>query len=265
MALAALLSTLGCKASPASESEGTRVAPSEAPAGASESSAGTTAGDSEPTLPAPPMGRVRGVVTLAEGGELPRYTHAQLGFDDERTPLPDACSRPSDADLEPVKLTDARALVGLGVAATGTAEIFRRVPRPEGRRHAVAIRDCRLTPRFVAAVIGDTLAVTNEVSYGYLLGYTTLVAQEGVGHRQTHEVEITRPGVQALACEWRPAAVARTSWCSVTRSRRRPAPRGASSSRSPRTTTSCFTRGIRSSAGARGSAASEWRRARRPR
>ena len=196
----ALLGILGCKASSpeagaASSSESTVVEPGAA------ADPDTPSPPAEPALPPPPMGRVRGIVRLAEGADLPRYTRAHLGFDDERIELPEGCTRPSDADLTPVRLTDGRALVGVGIASTGSVELFRRVPSPEGREHTLRIRDCRLEPRFLAAVVGDTLVVTNEVEYGYLLGYTTLVAHHGVGRGQSHRIEITRPGVQAVGCE----------------------------------------------------------------
>ncbi|NOY93108.1 MAG: hypothetical protein GXP55_18140, partial [Deltaproteobacteria bacterium] len=147
------------------------------------------------------LGVIEGVVRLAEGASLPRYTPEQLGRRPGQPPRPDACPPALESDREPVTRTADGLLVGVMVAATGDADAFARdLPPREPQVQEVHIEGCRLTPRLLVAVRGDTLRVINSDDYPFLptLGETPFLRALTQG--QHRDFELDRGGVRSLGC-----------------------------------------------------------------
>jgi len=167
----------------------------------SDSGADASAQGAEPSGPAHPLGVVEGTIRLAEGAELPRYTPEQLGRRPGQPALPDDCLPALETDLEPVRRTTDGLLDGVMVAVTGDVESFRRdLPPYTAQVRNVTIDRCRLAPRLLVAVRGDTLRVTNHMSYPFLptLGETPFLRALTQG--QFQDFELDRGGVRSLGC-----------------------------------------------------------------
>lgn len=141
----------------------------------------------------PAMGVVEGVVRLAPNAELPSYPPVRH----ERQPAPpESCAPPRVDDRQPVRLGEGRGLEGVLVAG---AEFDTTVPHEPAPRE-VAIRDCRLTPMFVAATRGDTLVVKNETEYPFM----PIVGEGGLAQAllngQTKSHPLDQGGVRTVTC-----------------------------------------------------------------
>ena len=147
------------------------------------------------------LGVVEGVVRLADAASLPHYTPEQLGRRAGQPSLPDACSPPLESDREPVQRTAEGLLAGVMVAATGDADAFERALPPRAPAvQEVHLNDCRLTPRLLVAVRGDTLRVVNDGAYPFLptLGDTPFLRALTQGQHQ--DFALDRGGVRSLGC-----------------------------------------------------------------
>jgi hypothetical protein len=153
-----------------------------------------------PPAPPPKPSVVEGVVRLAEGAELPRYTPEQMERKVlehvQRAALPPACTPPQNDDALPVRSNEAGLLEGVMVAVSGFKGFVSRAPRI----HEVTIKDCRLAPRLVVAMRGDVLRIRNEVDYAFMptFGPTSIV--ETLTRGQTKDVKLEQNGVQSVLC-----------------------------------------------------------------
>lgn len=147
------------------------------------------------------LGVVEGVVRLAEGATLPRYTPEQIGRRPGQPALPEDCLPALESDLTPVLAHGEGALEGVLVAATGDAETFRAaLPAYEPRVREAHIERCRLTPKLLVAVRGDTLRVSNDGDFPFLptLGETPFLRALMQG--QHRDFALDRGGVRTLGC-----------------------------------------------------------------
>ncbi len=146
---------------------------------------------------APALGTVEGVVRMVAGAELP-------SFPEIRSPaqpaIPEECTPPQIADRQPVAMDDERRLAGVLVQASGFSEQAMEVVAREPVTHELFIRDCRLTPRFIPAVIGDTLKLTNETDYPYLPSLGGGGLTQAVLHGDSREYPLERGGIFSMTC-----------------------------------------------------------------
>ena len=124
-----------------------------AAAGSTAAPEGTVADTEAPRAGAVPQGmvRVRGMVRLAEGSELPGYTDEEIGRTADRPEVPEGCSPARASDTRPMRLSDQRGVGGILVTATGNLEHFRQLPAVAPRTIPLGIRDCRLEPTLIVA------------------------------------------------------------------------------------------------------------------
>jgi len=145
-------------------------------------------------------GVLRGVVRLAEGATLPSFSVEQMEKKvlehAKRGPWPDACTPPKQLDRQPVRATEAGTLSGLLVAAS---KFSQHSPRPQ-KVHEIAIRDCRLQPTTVAAMVGDVIRVTSEVSYPFMPSFGNEVQIRTLTPGQNYDVKLDKPGVTPVLC-----------------------------------------------------------------
>jgi hypothetical protein len=143
--------------------------------------------------PGPPTGIVEGIVVLAEGTELPSYPDTRGPVQPQ---IPESCTPPQLLDRQPVRSPDGRGLEGVLVqAAEFDAEMTR-----EPATHEVVIRDCRLVPRLVAAVRGDTLRVKNETDYPFLPTLGRSPMMQAIMKDETRDFALDTGGVFSLTC-----------------------------------------------------------------
>lgn len=146
------------------------------------------------------MVRVRGMVRLAAGSELPGYTLEDIGRGPERPGVPDGCSPARASDTRPLRLGEQRGVGGLLVTATGHVPSFQAIPPSGPRVISVDIRDCRLTPTLVVGSVGDIIEVTNHSPHAFLTTFTTDPVNQAQATGRPRRIAITRPGVQRLDC-----------------------------------------------------------------
>ncbi len=165
-------------------------------------------GDKSTSLPPPAaaasaakkLGVLIGSVRLAPGQSLPAYPpeamERKVLTHIERGTFPTVCSPPKQTDRVPVRMTPDGKLIGVMV----TASDFSKNPERAPEVHEVTIKDCRLTPRFVVGMKGDTLRVRNEVNFPFMpaLGATSLI--ETLMPTQTDDIPLDKQGVSALLC-----------------------------------------------------------------
>lgn len=146
---------------------------------------------------------VEGVVRLAEGAELPAYPPV------ERSPAqpaqPETCPPPREADRQPVTMGEARGLANVLVAA---AE-FDTAPPHAPVTHELFIRDCQLTPMFVAATRGDTLEITNETDYPFMPVSAGAGMAQALMRGESRTIPLDQGGVKGFGCTFT-AACGRT-------------------------------------------------------
>jgi hypothetical protein len=152
------------------------------------------AGGGDGTIPPKEGGDIAtGVVRLAPGVELPRLPPAGSEL---QPPMPESCSPASERDRMPVRMGDDRTLEGVLVQASEFAVEVTREPV----EHEVVIRDCRLEPRLVPAVRGDTLVVKNESDYPFLPTIGRAPMMQAVLPGQTRSFPLQEGGVHTLSC-----------------------------------------------------------------
>lgn len=110
------------------------------------------------------LAAVEGVVRLAGGAEVPAFQPAAIGREPDRPAAPEGCPPPKKRDRRPLALAEDRGLSNVLVTTTQ----FDEAPPHEPTTHTVSIRDCRLTPRVVAATRGDALTVENETDHAFM-------------------------------------------------------------------------------------------------
>ncbi|HET8937320.1 MAG TPA: hypothetical protein VFN67_27950 [Polyangiales bacterium] len=154
---------------------------------------------------APPAAKKKPAVLIGsvrmEGGELPMYTSEQM----ERQVLahakggttPDVCSPPKLEDRTPVSLTPDGKLVGVMLAAS---EFSRRDEPAPPKTIALAIKDCRLTPKMIVAHIGDTLHISNESPFPLMPGMGAEAYNQTLTQGQTRDIALDSGGAKIIAC-----------------------------------------------------------------
>lgn len=143
-------------------------------------------------------GIVEGRILIAEGGELPSFPREMMPSA-LRTDVPVAeCSPPKTTDRQPVTLAaDGRGLVGVLVAAAG----FRAAPPASPRTHEIAIRDCRLTPMFFDATVGDTMRLRNDSHYPHVPVIPGVGAiQQAMVPGTSNDFVLDQSGIKTIGC-----------------------------------------------------------------
>jgi hypothetical protein len=145
----------------------------------------------------PGLGTVEGVVRLVSDAELPSYPEIRS---DAQPAIPEECTPPQIRDRQPVAMGDDRLLEGVLVQASDFSdEAMERIAR-EPVTHELFIRDCRLTPRFIPAVIGDTLKLTNETDYPFLPSLGGGGLTQAVLYQNSREFPLERGGIFSMTC-----------------------------------------------------------------
>jgi hypothetical protein len=173
-----------------------------AAAGSTAAPEGTVADTEAPSAGAVPQGmvRVRGMVRLAEGSELPGYTDEEIGRTADRPEVPEGCSPARASDTRPMRLSEQRGVGGILVTATGNLEHFRQLPAVAPRTIPLGIRDCRLEPTLIVAAVGDVIDLTNHSPRAFLTSFTTDPINEAQATGRSRQLEVIRPGVQRVEC-----------------------------------------------------------------
>jgi hypothetical protein len=143
-------------------------------------------------------GTVVGVVRLAEGTAVPR---ARLDASRSAVDTSPACPAIDDRDFTPVFEVDGK-LANILVSATGDrATFFPALPaRDPADVELVIGKDCRLTPRVVGAVQGDTLVLKNRAPIAMLpfVGQQSYV--ESLSSSESRRETLEKRGVHRVAC-----------------------------------------------------------------
>ncbi|MCG8554839.1 MAG: hypothetical protein MJD61_06055 [Proteobacteria bacterium] len=189
--------SVGCRGGP---KIGSDTKPASAPAhtnglGSAQTEPAST--PASPALPEPsPVGpaAIKGIVRLSPGAELPSLT--PVSSEQQGTPQPQLCSPPKRGDRQPVKLVADRGLSGVLVALSDFGKKQARAPRS----HLLVIRDCRLTPSLIAAMIGDKLVIRNETNHPFLPKWTGDAFFQTLLKGQQREIVLERGGVNMVAC-----------------------------------------------------------------
>lgn len=143
-------------------------------------------------------GIVEGRVVIAEGAELPSYPIEMMPAATATDVPVEDCSPPKTTDRQPVTLgADGRGLMGALVAAAN----FRATPASTPRVRDVVIRDCRLSPMFVDATLGDTLRIKNEGTYPHVPVIPGVGAvQQAIVPGSTVEHVLSEAGLKTIGC-----------------------------------------------------------------
>ncbi len=156
-----------------------------------------------PEGPAPlrRVGVVRGRVRLAEGAELPMYPPEALAGGGPMAELPAECAGVDpEAGRRPVTLEEG-GLENVMVTATGDQErFFAALGTWEPQEREVRIRACRLQPPLVTATRGDTLVLSNESDYPFMIAVGRTSFMEGLLKGTPRRIALDRGGVQAIRC-----------------------------------------------------------------
>ena len=147
-----------------------------------------------PAEPTPEVAVVEGTVRLAEGVELPAYPPVERSA--AQPAPPESCPPPREADRQPVGMGEARGLSNVLVAA---AE-FDAAPASAPQTHRMSIRDCRLTPMFIAATRGDSLEITNETDYPYMPVTGNAGMAQALMRGESRTIPLDQGGVKGLGC-----------------------------------------------------------------
>ena len=153
-----------------------------------------------PVAKAEPPGVVEGSVRLASP-EAPAFTDEEMErkiLDQmKQGPWPASCTPPKISDRRPLHVTPDGKLSGVVVAASNFKKAS--APRPP-RVHDVVLRDCRLTPSTIIALVGDKLRVTSEVKFPFMPAYGPPSKINTLIPGQTYEVELKTLGASPLQC-----------------------------------------------------------------
>ncbi|NLY94139.1 MAG: hypothetical protein GXY23_08920 [Myxococcales bacterium] len=144
------------------------------------------------------VGTVVGVVRLREGASLPRLAPGHAGS--AKDPAP-SCPRLTDADPTPVFERDGK-LVNVLVSATGNREtFFAALPeRTASEVELVIGEDCRLSPRLVAAVVGDSLRLRNRSPLAVLPFIGKQGHVESLSSQESRVQVLSERGVHHVGC-----------------------------------------------------------------
>lgn len=150
---------------------------------------------------APPSYVATGVVegTIRVRGEVPVDPELAARLEG-RTPRPQRCRAITDEERRPVHVgTDGR--TG-DVLVTATFPQSVRVPPPVRANRPLLIRDCRLTPRLLAATRGDTLVMRNEDEYPFVPRVNPIAMgfMQALLQGQSRRIELERGGVFEADC-----------------------------------------------------------------
>lgn len=144
-----------------------------------------------------PTGIVEGTVRVR--GEVPVDPAFAARFEGP-TRRPERCRPLTDEERRPVhRGTDGR--TG-DVLVTATFSTKLRVPTPPRRNRALLIRDCRLSPRVLAATRGDTLVIRNEDEYPFVPRVNPIAMgfMQALMQGQSRRIELDRGGVFEADC-----------------------------------------------------------------
>ncbi|MET0384650.1 MAG: hypothetical protein ABW321_01765 [Polyangiales bacterium] len=157
----------------------------------------------EPAKAKPKPAVLVGSVRIEAGHEeLPFYTATEM----ERSVLahvkagskfPEVCTQQKVDDPVPVRLTPDGKLMGVLLAASE----FSVKPDPQPPRvHTVKIEDCRLGPRMVVGLIGDTLHIENRTNYPMMPGLGSEHFSQTMTTGQSRDILLDTGGMKILMC-----------------------------------------------------------------
>ena len=153
-----------------------------------------------PVAQVEPFGVLTGSIRLASP-DVPVFSDAdmerQILDHTKRGAWPKECSPPKLTDRRPLQLTDDGKLTGVVIAVSN---FKKHAPKRKPIVHEATIRDCRLTPRTILAMQGDTLKVQSEVKYPFMPGYGPPSQLKTLLPGQTYEVELKSLGASPLSC-----------------------------------------------------------------
>src|SRR5690606_32261600 len=154
--------------------------------------------DDLPPAPRGDTGTVVGVVRLAEGARLPEVQPGASGSATETLP---GCPPIGPSDRTPVHAVDGK-LVNVLVSATGDPKtFFPALPEREPAEVELVVgADCRLTPRLVAAVEGDTLVLKNRSPVPILPFVGRQGYVESLLVDESRRIPLDGRGVKAAGC-----------------------------------------------------------------
>ena len=142
-----------------------------------------------------------GSVRIADGQELPFYTHEQMEHEvlahAKGGSIPDVCSPPKLEDRQPVSLTPEGKLVGVMLAASEFSQY--RDPTP-AKVFNIGIKDCRLQPKIIVARIGDSLHITNESDFPMMPSLGQETYNQTLTNGQSRDIKLDIGGVKILTC-----------------------------------------------------------------
>jgi hypothetical protein len=138
-------------------------------------------------------GVLHGVVKLVEGAEVPRAPEPV----ERVVPPPAPCLPYGDADRDVVSMAaDTRALSPVHVAITQMAS----APEHKPTQVDLRIDSCRLGPKLVGAVSGDSVRVTNHSDVAMLPLLPGDTYLESIAKGKSRSAKITRLGPTRIKC-----------------------------------------------------------------
>lgn len=151
-------------------------------------------------IPTAPRGIVRGTVLIAAGAALPAYP-AEMMFRQvlavaKPEALPEECPAASDADRQPVGLTDRGGLTGVLVTVSDFSRSEKRPPII----HDISIKNCRLSPELAAAAQGDSLRLHSDSMYPFMPELGAASMAQTLIRGQERVIPLDRAGVWPLLC-----------------------------------------------------------------
>lgn len=153
-----------------------------------------------PVAQAEPFGVLTGSIKLASP-EVPAFSDAdmerQILDHTKRGEWPAECSPPKIVDRRPLQLTDDGKLTGVVVAVSN---FKKQPPKRKPMVHEATIRDCRLTPRTIVAMQGDTLKVMSDVKFPFMPGYGPPSQLKTLMPGQSYDVVLKALGASPLSC-----------------------------------------------------------------
>lgn len=144
-----------------------------------------------------PTGVVEGIVRVR--GEVPVDPAFARRFE-SATRRPERCRPLTDEERRPVHVgADGRTA---DVLVTATFSTKLRVPPPVRVNRPLIIRDCRLTPRVLAATRGDSLVIRNEDEYPFVPRVNPIAMgfMQALMQGQSRRIELDRGGVFEAEC-----------------------------------------------------------------
>jgi hypothetical protein len=173
----------------------------EAPSNEAASATATATTEAEPQPPAH-VGVLKGIVRLADGAEVPSFTREELGRSQrDAVGFPSGCTPHTAEDDEPVHLAADRGLGGILVSVTGDPDtFFRDLPEHQPQERRVVVDDCRLSPKLVVGLRGDTLVVQNSTQTNFfpLVGQASFA--ESLVFGESRSTPLERAGLSTITC-----------------------------------------------------------------